>query len=142
VTRASTFPSTRSFAGRSADVPSERTRQAIPVVAQRTIDLFALFDAALIVKPWSLVLTDPADADALRAWGQSRGLPVRDVHWNVDGREPYASLKVSLDGGRGAREIVAQSYRTLTTEEAAAAKAAQVDRSSPAERVGTVEVAL
>jgi len=28
VTRASTFPSTRSFAGRSADVPSERTMPA------------------------------------------------------------------------------------------------------------------
>jgi len=32
VTRASTFLTTRSFAGRSADVPSERTRQLIPTL--------------------------------------------------------------------------------------------------------------
>ena len=32
MTRASTFLTTRSFAGRSADVPSERVRQAIPTL--------------------------------------------------------------------------------------------------------------
>ena len=121
MTRASTFLTTRSFAGRSADVPSERTHRelnVIPVIASQSILLMRLFDAAVDV-PADVTLhhrNQPVAIDTLRAWAASRSLTVEDVYIDGPGIEtPYMNLhcKFTEWGPR----IAVLKYRDATAEE-------------------------
>lgn len=101
-------------------------RQAIPVIAQRSIDLFALWDAALIAKASTVYIHEshePGAAAALRAWAASRGFVTEDtIYPEHDGPGAYASLSVEP---RWACSFCVLRYRDATDDEIARATSAE-----------------
>jgi hypothetical protein len=101
-------------------------------------EFYALFDAAMAVKPWTLSLTGPEAADALRKWADWRGYKVTEAHYATPS-DAYANLHVAL--AETCSTITVLGYRKLTDEERTAAEALAVTRTETS-RVGHREVSL
>lgn len=107
----------------------------------RATELFALFDAFAVARPWSLSLTNArGEAEALKAWARARGHAITEQHYIAGHRAPYADLKVRLDRD-GVCDITVLGYRSLTEDEIRATEP-EVRERTTVDRVGHREVAL